>query len=355
MPLDGNAIIAAINSATATINADRLDPSVLLVSEHHDLSVTDHNDFFTAASSSGVDSITNDGDVLTGSVAIEEDTSPYEGINIRVDSGQLLIGIDHSVLEGKYVTLTTNQIVAGQKTWSDDAVFQQNVTIGGDLYVNGTTTTINTTNMDVEDNIITLNNGETGAGVSEGSAGISIDRGSLNPARLIFDEIEDRWKIDTGTGVLYEIWHEDNDGSGSGLDADYLDGYDSSDFALVTDLSNYVAKAGDTMSGNLSMGSNYITDLHDPVNAQDAATKAYVDSVAGSSNDYHDIFTVDATIISNGYVDTTFNILSNTETVSKNGVVLTPGPSYDYTVSGNRVTLYCSLVVGDLIHVRYSY
>lgn len=39
-------------------------------------------------------------------------------------------------------------------------------------------------------------------------------------------------------------------------------------------------KAGDTMSGTLNMGSNYITDVLDPVNAQDAATKAYVDSVA---------------------------------------------------------------------------
>ena len=39
-----------------------------------------------------------------------------------------------------------------------------------------------------------------------------------------------------------------------------------------------VSKAGDTMSGDLNMGSNKITDLSDPVNPQEAATKAYVDA-----------------------------------------------------------------------------
>jgi len=40
----------------------------------------------------------------------------------------------------------------------------------------------------------------------------------------------------------------------------------------------YVLKAGDTMSGNLAMGTNKITGLGDPTLAQDAATKNYTDS-----------------------------------------------------------------------------
>lgn len=62
------------------------------------------------------------------------------------------------------------------------------VVITGDLLVMGETTTVNTTNLDVEDNIIRLNVGETGAGVTEGTSGIEIERGSLSDARLIFDE-----------------------------------------------------------------------------------------------------------------------------------------------------------------------
>ncbi len=43
-----------------------------------------------------------------------------------------------------------------------------------------------------------------------------------------------------------------------------------------------VAKSGDAMSGALSLGNNKVTNLADPTGAQDAATKSYVDSIAGA-------------------------------------------------------------------------
>lgn len=43
-----------------------------------------------------------------------------------------------------------------------------------------------------------------------------------------------------------------------------------------------VSKAGDSMSGNLAMGSNKITGLSNPSDDQDAATKDYVDDVVGN-------------------------------------------------------------------------
>ena len=49
---------------------------------------------------------------------------------------------------------------------------------------------------------------------------------------------------------------------------------------LTTDLGNKLATAGGTMSGAIAMGTNKITGLGDPTSAQDAATKAYVDSAA---------------------------------------------------------------------------
>lgn len=50
---------------------------------------------------------------------------------------------------------------------------------------------------------------------------------------------------------------------------------------LVTDLAGKLSLTGGTMSGVISMGSNFITNLLDPVNPQDAATKAYADMIAG--------------------------------------------------------------------------
>jgi hypothetical protein len=49
---------------------------------------------------------------------------------------------------------------------------------------------------------------------------------------------------DTVWGQWHKIWHAGNDGAGSGLDADLLDGLDSSAF---------VKKAGDTMTGTLAI------------------------------------------------------------------------------------------------------
>jgi hypothetical protein len=62
------------------------------------------------------------------------------------------------------------------------------VTVTGDLLVSGNTTTVDTQNVVIEDNIIVLNNGETGAGITLDESGIRIDRGSLTDAYIVFDE-----------------------------------------------------------------------------------------------------------------------------------------------------------------------
>jgi hypothetical protein len=62
------------------------------------------------------------------------------------------------------------------------------VRIDGDLTVLGTTTTVQSQDLVVDDNIIVINNGETGSGVTLDSAGIVVDRGSLVNAGVYFDE-----------------------------------------------------------------------------------------------------------------------------------------------------------------------
>ena len=62
------------------------------------------------------------------------------------------------------------------------------VEISGNLVVLGEQTTVNTAQLDIEDNIITLNSGENGAGITLGEAGIKIDRGSEPDAFFKYDE-----------------------------------------------------------------------------------------------------------------------------------------------------------------------
>lgn len=62
------------------------------------------------------------------------------------------------------------------------------VVVTGDLVVQGNTTTVESETLTVKDNIIYLNVGEAGAGVSLDTAGFTIERGTLTDASLLFDE-----------------------------------------------------------------------------------------------------------------------------------------------------------------------
>jgi len=91
--------------------------------------------------------------------------------------------------DSRYVHSTGNEFISGDKTFTD------NVTVNGDLTVKGSTTFVDSSNLAVKDNEIVINSGESGAGVSLGESGIAVDRGTLSPAKIIFDEKIDAWKI----------------------------------------------------------------------------------------------------------------------------------------------------------------
>jgi hypothetical protein len=71
------------------------------------------------------------------------------------------------------------------------------VTITGDLEVLGNTTTIDSETLIIKDNIVYLNVGETGAGVSTlgVTSGISIDRGTLPDVNFFWDERIDQFVL----------------------------------------------------------------------------------------------------------------------------------------------------------------
>lgn len=75
------------------------------------------------------------------------------------------------------------------------------VTIDGNLTVTGTTTAVESANTTITDNIIVLNQDEVGAGVTLGTAGIEIDRGTADDAQLVWEEVTDTWQLKVGTTV----------------------------------------------------------------------------------------------------------------------------------------------------------
>jgi hypothetical protein len=68
-----------------------------------------------------------------------------------------------------------------------------NVTLTGDLFVGGTTTTINTANLNIEDKFILLNSGSSGT-TSEG--GIIVESGSTGVGNAFYyDSTANRWSV----------------------------------------------------------------------------------------------------------------------------------------------------------------
>ncbi len=96
---------------------------------------------------------------------------------------------------GVTTTVATDAVTIdiGQAVGTTDDVTFNDVTVSGDLEVLGTLTSLNTTNTELKDNTIVLNQGEAGAGVTLGSAGIEIDRGTEANVSLLFEEADDQW------------------------------------------------------------------------------------------------------------------------------------------------------------------
>ena len=102
---------------------------------------------------------------------------------------------------GAYATLTGNQTISGNKTYTGTldfsgatiATFETtgNVTVGGDLVVNGTTTTVNSTTVTVDDKNIELGAVATPTDITADGGGLTL-KGSTNHT-IIWTNSTDSW------------------------------------------------------------------------------------------------------------------------------------------------------------------
>ena len=126
------------------------------------------------------------GSVGVGNEAIFRDTSTG---NLFVQTLQAF-AFDSTAFNGvAYANVNNN--------FSVDQTFGTNVVVTGNLTVNGTSFIVNTQTVEAKDNLILINSGEVGAGVTAGLAGIEVDRGTATNYQFLFDESDDRFKIGT--------------------------------------------------------------------------------------------------------------------------------------------------------------
>lgn len=79
----------------------------------------------------------------------------------------------------------------------------KNATFKGDLLVEGQSFVTEAETVEIKDNLLLLNKGEVGAGVTKGIAGLEIDRGTEPNYFIIFDESDNRFKV----GVEGDLWN----------------------------------------------------------------------------------------------------------------------------------------------------
>ena len=106
--------------------------------------------------------------------------------------------VDNIVINGANIGHTSDTDAIAIDS-SGNVTASQNLVVTGDFTVNGTTTTVSTTNMKVSDTLLELN---TGAGSNANDMGIIMERGSTGDnAIFMFDESADEFTVGTTTAT----------------------------------------------------------------------------------------------------------------------------------------------------------
>jgi len=98
------------------------------------------------------------------------------------------------------ITVSNSGVGAVTLSLPANVTISNNLVVTGNLTVSGNVTTVNTEQLDVEDNIITLNSGVTGAPTL--NSGIEVNRGTSTDVSILWNETTDKWTF-TNDGTNY--------------------------------------------------------------------------------------------------------------------------------------------------------
>ena len=142
--------------------------------------------------------IESNGTDLTINAGADINLTATSDVNIPADVG-ITFGDDGEKIEGDGTDLTIATSGALNINNTGVCTVSGALTVTGNLTVNGTTSTVNSVNTTIADNLIELN---SGISASSNDAGIIIERGSTgNNAAIIWDESADKFTMGTTTAT----------------------------------------------------------------------------------------------------------------------------------------------------------
>ena len=283
------------NRFTANISAGSISTNTLAVPVDHDgTAVTDYfdgsNTVQTFGSSTKIPQIQVNSkgqvvkvaNVTVAGVSEVGFTQANSNLRISTADGKTFDVNIHdgqpSKLEGTSSEVTVTAKVGDANTYviglPDDVTItgqlnvSENVVIAGNLVVQGAVSEVSTVNLEVEDNIIKLNKGEIGAGVTDidGESGIEIDRGTSRNVRLVWNEAEDVFVIRNQTDN-HTLNIEANNFFGNANTATVLE--TARNFALTGDVTatavSFDGSAGVSLTTDISADTITSTELKNSV------------------------------------------------------------------------------------------
>jgi hypothetical protein len=163
-------------------------------------------------------------EINQGEIALD----PFNGIVYYKDADGNLVSTTWSWLRDDTSNISTD----------DDVLIDSNLTVSGDLVIQGDTVSLNTAELLVEDNFIILNSNVTGSPTL--NAGIEIERGTQPNVILRWNESDDQWQVTVDGTNFYNILYGDQQVSTT---SDVI-------FNLVT--SNLIGDVTGNLTGNVS-------------------------------------------------------------------------------------------------------
>jgi cytoskeletal protein CcmA (bactofilin family) len=128
-------------------------------------------------------------------------TLVVDGTNISLDSTSTL-NIDNSnTSNGITIGTATSGVPVSIGHTTSETTVNDNLTVTGDLTVNGTTTTINSTTLTVDDKVVVIASGAGDSAAADG-AGISVDGAS---ATFLYDHTGTQWEMNKPLEVTGNI------------------------------------------------------------------------------------------------------------------------------------------------------
>ena len=234
------------------------------------------------------------GDVV-GSVSF--DGTSNVSITTAIQADSVALGTDTTGDYVQTITGTANKItVSGSGTESRDVTLTlpadvqvaNDLTVAGNLVVNGTLVSLDSTNLDITDNLFQLNAGLTGSPVND--TGMLINRGNQDNGIFMWDESADKFTLGlttadgsaTGNITLSALGTlvANIDGAVTGT-VSSLSNHDTADLAEGTNLYYTQARFNSALTAkstsDLSEGSNlYYTEARVTANSSVAANTAKV-------------------------------------------------------------------------------